>query len=57
VKVKQRRPDGDAPLSQKVVSGKEPKTTLLAHDGSRCQVTERRYNEITTGEKVWCVWR
>ena len=48
--------DGDVPLAQKVVHGKEPRTTLLAHDGTRCQVTEKRYNEIAIGEQVWCVW-
>jgi hypothetical protein len=42
--------------SRKSVSGKEPRTTLIALDGSRCQVTERRYRETAIGEKVWCAW-
>ena len=43
--------------SKKSVSGKEPKTTLIALDGSRCHVTEKRYRETTIGEKVWCAWQ
>jgi hypothetical protein len=48
----------DAPLpSRKVVKAKEAKSALIAHDGTRCHVTERRYRETVVGEKVWCVWQ
>lgn len=43
--------------SRKVVKGKEPESTLIAHDGTRCQVTEKRYRETVIGEKAWCAWR
>ncbi|HYD51777.1 MAG TPA: hypothetical protein VEA99_04080 [Gemmatimonadaceae bacterium] len=44
-------------LARKVVSGKEAPSTLVAPDGSRCSVTERRFKEVTEGEKVTCAWR
>jgi hypothetical protein len=44
-------------LSRKPVSGKEAPTTLLARDGTRCTVTEKRFNEIVHGEQVTCAWR
>ena len=56
-KVNRKTVEGDNRLSEKAVHGKEPKTILVAHDGSRCQVTEKRYRETAVGEKVWCVWQ
>jgi hypothetical protein len=40
----------------KVVAGKEPPTTLIAGDGSRCTVTERRYRNIQVGDDALCAW-
>jgi hypothetical protein len=45
-----------AALSQKVVSGKEEPTTLIALDGSTCSVSAQRFRETAIGEKVWCAW-
>lgn len=44
-------------LSRRTVTGKEAPTTLLSADGMRCQVTERRFREVTEGEQAWCAWR
>ena len=43
--------------TQKPVYGKEAPTTLLAADGTRCQVSEKKFQETTVGEKIWCVWQ
>lgn len=45
-----------AAISQKVVSGKDEPTTLIAHDGSTCTVTAQKFRETAIGEKVWCAW-
>jgi hypothetical protein len=45
-----------AAISQKVVSGKEEPTTLIARDGSTCSVSAERFRETAIGEKVWCAW-
>jgi hypothetical protein len=47
----------DLPTYLKVVAGKEPPTTLIAHDGSRCTVTERRYRDVQVGDDALCAWR
>lgn len=44
-------------LSRKPVAGKEAPTTLIARDGSRCIVTEKRFAEIREGQSIWCDWR
>ena len=44
-------------LSRKPVSGKEEPATLLARDGSRCIVTEKRFKEVALGEQVTCAWK
>ena len=48
---------GTRGMSQKVVQGKESPTTLIAIDGARCTVTEKKFNETQYGDRVWCVWR
>jgi hypothetical protein len=47
----------DIRLDVKRVSGKEPPTTLIAEDGTRCIVTEGRYREAKIGSDAWCAWR
>jgi len=47
----------EAALTSKVVAGKEPPTTLIAEDASRCTVTEGRYREIQIGDRALCAWR
>jgi hypothetical protein len=44
-------------LAAKHVAGKEPPSTLIAEDGSRCSATERQYRETSIGEKALCAWR
>jgi hypothetical protein len=47
----------DAQVSMKRVAAKEPPSTLIADDGSRCTVPERRYEETRVGSQALCVWR
>jgi hypothetical protein len=47
----------DVRLDAKPVAGKEPPTTLIAEDGTKCVVTEDRYRETKVGDEAWCVWR
>ena len=44
-------------MDAKRVAGKEPPTTLIAEDGTKCVVTENRYRETNVGDEAWCVWR
>ena len=44
-------------MARKPVHGKEAPATVVAFDGTRCTVTERRFAEVKEGEKVWCAWR
>ena len=44
-------------LARKAVHGKQDPVTLVAADGTRCPVTEKRYRETAIGEVVWCQWR
>ena len=44
-------------MDAKRVAGKEPPTSLIAEDGTKCVVTEDRYRETKVGEEAWCVWR
>jgi hypothetical protein len=36
---------------------KQAPTTLIADDGSRCTVSEKRYNDTRIGDDALCVWR
>jgi hypothetical protein len=47
----------DAQVSLKRVSAKEAPATLVAHDGTRCSVSEKRYTETNIGDDALCVWR
>ena len=47
----------ELPVTRKQVSGKDGPSTLIALDGTRCQVNEKRYQETAVGELVWCDWR
>lgn len=47
----------DVRMDAKRVAGKEPPTTLIAEDGTKCVVTENRYRETNVGDEAWCVWR
>lgn len=43
-------------FSRKLVSGKESPSILVARDGSRCTVSEKRFTETSEGEQMWCAW-
>lgn len=43
-------------LADKPVASKEPPTSLIAVDGTRCLVTEEKYRNTTVGQRVWCYW-
>ena len=47
----------EIPVGSKKVSGKEAPSTLIAVDGTRCQVTANKYDETSIGESVLCNWR
>jgi hypothetical protein len=47
----------DTQVSLKRVSAKEAPATLIADDGTRCSVSEKRYTETKTGDDALCVWR
>lgn len=47
----------DAQVSMKRVMSKQAPTTLIADDGSRCTVSEKRYNDTRIGDDALCVWR
>lgn len=47
----------DAQVSLKRVTAKEAPATLIADDGSRCTVSEKRYEETRIGHNALCVWR
>jgi hypothetical protein len=48
----QRQP----PISRKRVVQKEPVATLIAKDGTWCNVSEDRYRMIKIGDNAWCGW-
>lgn len=43
-------------LGEKPVASKEPPTSLIAVDGTRCLVTEEKFRNTAVGERVWCYW-
>jgi len=43
-------------LGSKPVTGKEAPTRLIARDGSRCDVSKKKYDSTIVGTTVWCVW-
>jgi hypothetical protein len=44
------------PSQSKRVSTKVPPTTLVAEDGTICQVPEVRFERIEAGDVITCVW-
>jgi hypothetical protein len=54
------RPDSASSIrsgfSRKLVSGKQSPSLLIARDGSRCTVSEKRFADTKEGEQVWCAW-
>lgn len=58
-----QRPESDLTRSglspesiSKVVADKAPPTTLVARDGSVCDVPEARFEYIKVGQSIVCVW-
>jgi hypothetical protein len=47
---------GQSGLSRKPVSRKEPPTSLIAIDNTRCLVTEEKYRDTPVGTSVTCFW-
>lgn len=43
-------------LTEKPVVAKEPPTSLIAADGTRCLVSEQKYRDTALGSPVWCFW-
>ena len=41
---------------RKSVVLKEDPTSLIASDGSRCLVGEKKFAHTEIGDRVWCVW-
>jgi len=47
--------DGDG--HEKLVMAKDPPITLIAGDGTKCKINERRYRRIRVGDSYSCNWR
>lgn len=48
---------GESGLGNKVVSIKEEPTALVAVDATLCHTTPARFDQIKSGDRVWCHWR
>ena len=48
---------GDNRPGLKTVQAKEEPITLVAVDGTRCQVSTAKFQETKIGDRVWCGWR
>jgi hypothetical protein len=46
----------DPAPDRKAVVLKEDPTSLIASDGSRCLVGEKKFAHTEIGDRVWCVW-
>ncbi|HEY9516908.1 MAG TPA: hypothetical protein VIQ74_14615 [Gemmatimonadaceae bacterium] len=46
----------DPALDRKAVVMKEAPTSLIASDGSRCLVGEKKFTHTDIGDRVWCMW-
>ena len=44
-------------LARKQVVAKTGESTLIAADGSRCEVSGSHFASIKVGQDVWCVWK
>jgi hypothetical protein len=43
-------------LHRKLVSAKEEPFTLVAADGTRCEVREKTYRKLEVGDRARCLW-
>jgi hypothetical protein len=48
---------GGRELSRKTVWGKEGEATLVADDGSRCEVGSRQFERTKLGDEAVCAWK
>jgi hypothetical protein len=46
----------DPAVDRKAVVLKEVPTSLIASDGSRCLVGEKKFTNTEVGDRVWCMW-
>lgn len=46
----------DPAPDRKAVVLKEGPTSLIASDGSRCLVGEKKFAHTEIGDRVWCMW-
>ena len=53
-----RHSDGsrDPVPDRRAVVMKEAPVSLIASDGSRCLVGEKKFTNTEIGDRVWCVW-
>ncbi len=49
-------PSGGPALASKPVIGKEPPHKLLARDGTSCVVSRDKFERVSIGAPVLCVW-
>lgn len=50
-------PGGPTGPGLKMVTGKEAPSTLIAADGTICNVMPWRFGGTDVGDRVWCNWR
>lgn len=50
-------PEGPLGPGTKTVTSKVDPSTLVAVDGTICNVTPLRFRDTTVGDEVWCEWR
>lgn len=50
-------PEGALGPGTKVVTGKVDPSTLIALDGTICNVTPLKFRDTAAGDRVWCDWR
>ena len=44
-------------MDSKRVGAKAPPTTLIAEDGTKCVVSEKKFRDTNVGDEAWCEWR
>ena len=44
-------------MDSKRVAAKAPPTTLIAEDGTKCVVGEKKFRDTDVGNEAWCEWR
>ncbi|HUG39258.1 MAG TPA: hypothetical protein VMM12_02175 [Longimicrobiales bacterium] len=50
-------PGGMTGPGMKTVSSKQAPSTLIAVDGTICNVMPKKYEETGVGDTAWCDWR